>query len=75
MGPISPNFKNTYGDKGLLLIPAGGVDPLGNSCCPPPGSPAINAGIPDFLFNDPNGSTNDMGACGGPALLTFGPMK
>ena len=55
-----------------------GPDPrpvLRGSCCPAPGSWAINAGIPDFHFNDPNGSRNDMGACGGPALATYGPMK
>jgi hypothetical protein len=68
----SPNYKNTYGDKGLLIPTA---DPLGNSCCPPAGSPAINAGIPDYHFNDPDGSRNDMGACGGPALSQFGLMK
>ncbi len=71
-GNVGPNFANTYGDKGLLIL---GTDPVGNSCCPTPGSMAINAGIPDYLFNDPDGSPNDMGACGGPALLTFGPMR
>jgi hypothetical protein len=71
-GNTGPNFGNTYGNKGLLIA---GVDPLGGSCCPGSGSPAINAGIPDYHFNDPDGSRNDMGACGGPALSTFGPMK
>lgn len=71
-GNTSHDSANTYGDLGLLV----GSDPLlGGSCCPGPGSPAINAGIPDFHFNDADGTTNDMGACGGPALLTFGPMK
>jgi hypothetical protein len=63
---------NTYGDVGLLMLTA---DPLGGSCCPGPGSPTINAGIPDPHFVNPNGSRNDMGACGGPALSTFGPLK
>ena len=71
-GNTGPNFKNTYGDKGLLIP---GTDPLGGSCCPGPGSPAINAGIPDSFFNDPDGSRNDIGACGGPALSTFGLMR
>ncbi|HVR95499.1 MAG TPA: hypothetical protein VMW27_02720 [Thermoanaerobaculia bacterium] len=71
-GNTGPNFKNTYGDKGLLLLSA---NPLGGSCCPATGSPAINAGIPDPHFDDPNGSRNDMGACGGPALSTYGPMR
>jgi hypothetical protein len=71
-GNIGINYKNTYGDKALLIPTA---DPLGGSCCPPPGSLAINAGIPDIYFNDPDGSRNDMGACGGPALSTYGPMK
>jgi hypothetical protein len=71
-GNTGTNFKNTYGDKGLLIA---GTDPLGSSCCPGPGSPAINAGIPEIYFNDPDGSRNDIGACGGPVLSTFGPMK
>jgi len=33
-----------------------------------PGSPAIDAGNPDPAFNDSDGSRNDMGAFGGPAL-------
>ena len=70
-GNTGQDYANTYGDLGLLI-----ADPLlGGSCCPGPGSPAIDAGIPDFLFNDANGSRNDMGACGGPALSTFGPMR
>lgn len=69
---VGGDFLNTYGDKGLLV----GSDPLlGGSCCPGPGSPAIDAGIPDFHFNDANGSPNDMGACGGPALSTYGPLR
>jgi hypothetical protein len=71
-GNTGGNFLNTYGDKGLLIP---GADPLGNSCCPAAGSPALHAGIPDSLFNNANGTTNDMGACGGPALSTYGPMK
>jgi hypothetical protein len=71
-GNTGINYKNTYGDKALLIPTA---DPLGGSCCPPAGSPAINAGIPDLYFNDPDGSRNDMGACGGPALSTYGPMQ
>jgi hypothetical protein len=64
------NFKGTYGDKGVVLLPS-----FGSSCCPDPGSPALNAGILDFHFNDPDNSRNDIGACGGPALSTYGPMK
>ncbi|HSJ74598.1 MAG TPA: hypothetical protein VK899_00140, partial [Gemmatimonadales bacterium] len=69
---VSGDFLGTYGDEGLLV----GSDPLlGGSCCPGPGSPAIDAGIPDFHFNDADGSRNDMGACGGPLLSQYGPMK
>jgi hypothetical protein len=71
-GNTSTDFMNTYGDVGLLMLTA---DPLGGSCCPGPGSPTINAGIPDPHFVNPNGSRNDMGACGGPALSTFGPLN
>ena len=70
-GNTGTDYLSTYGDLDLLTS-----DPLiANSCCPAAGSPAIDAGIPDFLFDDPDGSRNDMGACGGPALSTFGPMK
>jgi hypothetical protein len=31
-----------------------------------PGSPCLDAGNPDPIFNDPDGSRNDMGAYGGP---------
>jgi hypothetical protein len=71
-GNTGANFANTYGNVGLLTPSA---DPLGNSCCPGPGSPALHAGIPDYLFNNADGTTNDMGACGGPALVTYGPMR
>jgi hypothetical protein len=66
----APNYKNTYGDKGVVLLPS-----FGGSCCPVPGSPAIDAGIPDPHFIDPNGSRNDIGACGGPALSAYGAMQ
>jgi hypothetical protein len=68
-GNTGGDYLGTYGDLGLLLL-----DPQLNACCPASTSPAINAGIPDFHFNDPNGSRNDMGACGGPDLSTYGPM-
>jgi hypothetical protein len=69
-GNTVANNKNTYGDKGLVVLPS-----FGNSCCPAPGSPALNAGIPDPHFVDADGSRNDIGACGGPALSAFGPMR
>jgi PKD repeat protein len=34
------------------------------------GSPAIDAGNPDAMYNDPDGSRNDMGAYGGPDALS-----
>jgi predicted outer membrane repeat protein len=58
------DYLGTYGDLGPLTL-----DPqIGTSCCPAAGSPAIRAGIPDYLFNNVSGSRNDMGACGGPAI-------
>jgi predicted outer membrane repeat protein len=73
-GNTGGDHLGTYGDLGLLFL-----NPQLNACCPGPGSPAINAGIPDLHFNDPvndpDGPRNDMGACGGPALLTYGPMN
>lgn len=56
----------TYGDTGLLFL-----DPAlaqCGGCCPGSVSPAIDAGIPDFHFNETDGTRNDMGACGGPAV-------
>ena len=34
------------------------------------GSPCIDAGDPDAMYNDPDGSRNDMGAFGGPNGMT-----
>ncbi len=35
-----------------------------------PGSPAINSGIPEERYNDPDGTRNDRGSYGGPSLNT-----
>ncbi|MCF7794287.1 MAG: T9SS type A sorting domain-containing protein [Candidatus Cloacimonetes bacterium] len=35
------------------------------------GSPCIDAGDPDAMYNDPDGTRNDMGAYGGPNALTL----
>jgi hypothetical protein len=69
-GNTGGDFLRTYGNLGTLLL-----DPKINGCCPAPGSPAIDAGIPDPHYVDVNGSRNDMGICGGPALSTYGPMQ
>jgi predicted outer membrane repeat protein len=58
------DYLATYGDLSPLLL-----DPqIGTSCCPAASSPAIGAGIPDYLFDNVSGSRNDIGACGGPAI-------
>ncbi len=36
-----------------------------------PGSPCINAGNPDFQYNDTDASRNDMGAYGGPEINAY----
>lgn len=69
-GNTGGDFVSTEDDLGVVLLPS-----FGSSCCLATGSPAINAGIPDRHFNDADGSRNDIGACGGPALSTYGPMK
>jgi Protein of unknown function (DUF1565) len=66
-GNTPPDFANTYGDLGWVQLPS-----FGSSCCPDPGSPALDAGTPALHFNDADGSRNDIGACGGPTLLTYG---
>ena len=58
---VGADYVNTLDNLGLLTS-----DPLLAACCPGPGSPAIDAGLPDQHFKDPNGTTNDIGACGGP---------
>ncbi|HEX4494645.1 MAG TPA: hypothetical protein VIE43_03160 [Thermoanaerobaculia bacterium] len=62
-GNTGGNFLGTYGDVLPLLL-----DPKLVTCCPDVTSPAIGAGIPDYLFVNASGSRNDMGACGGPAI-------
>jgi hypothetical protein len=63
-GNTGGDYLSTYGDLSPLLL-----DPQLSTCCPAPGSPAIGAGIPDYLFNNAyNGLRNDMGACGGPSI-------
>jgi predicted outer membrane repeat protein len=69
-GNTASDFANTYGDLDPVQLPS-----FGNSCCPDPGSPALEAGIPALHFNDADGSRNDIGACGGPALSTYGHLR
>ncbi len=59
-GNAGGDFLNTYGDVDLLF-----ADPQLNQCCAGAASAVVDAGIPDYMFNDPNGTRNDMGACGG----------
>jgi predicted outer membrane repeat protein len=62
-GNTGGDYLGTYGDLSPLLL-----DPQLVSCCPAASSPAIGAGIPDFLFDNVGGTRNDIGACGGPAI-------
>jgi|CXWL01.1.fsa_nt_gi hypothetical protein len=64
------HHANTYGTLGLLTLPS-----FGTSCCPTTAAEGLDAGIPDLHFNDPDGTRNDLGACGGAALSVFGPMN
>jgi hypothetical protein len=63
-------FHNTGGDwvstaDNVALLY---VNPQLTLCCPASTSPLIDAGLPDPHFADVNGTPNDIGACGGPAL-------
>ena len=69
-GNTVADFRNTDGNVGMVTLPS-----FGTSCCPAAGSPAIDAGVPDYFFNDADGSRGDIGACGGPALSMFGPLR
>jgi len=77
-------FGNTWlnynPQTGGLAAPGPGdisVDPLFDTASVPPyhlsyASPCINAGDPNPLFNDIDGSRNDMGAYGGPSGVLGG---
>ena len=65
-GNTGATHLGTYGDTGLLF-----TDPAltgCGGCCPGSVSPAIDAGIPDYHFDEADGTKNDIGACGGPAV-------
>lgn len=82
------SFNNVFGSTWLNYNPQfGGVaapgpgdislDPLFDTASVPPfhlsyASPCINAGDPNPLYNDIDGSRNDMGAFGGPSGLLGG---
>lgn len=65
-GNTGATHLGTYGDVGLLFADPALTDCGG--CCPGSVSPAIDAGIPDYHFDEANGTRDDMGACGGPAV-------
>ncbi len=46
------------------------VDRPGGNFHPQPGSSSINSGKPEVSYNDPDGTSNDRGAYGGPSLNT-----
>lgn len=52
------------------------ADPLfipGHYCAVQTGSPTIDAGSPSTIDNDPDGTRNNQGACGGPFAAAFWP--
>lgn len=62
---LTPDIFGNFSADPLFTDPAFDVYTL------LPGSPAINAGNPDPLFNNPDGSRNDIGAFGGPGAQEF----
>lgn len=65
-GNTGATHLGTYGDLGLVFLDPALTECGG--CCPGAVSPAIDAGTPDYHFVDADGTRNDMGACGGPAV-------
>ncbi|MBK7141732.1 MAG: right-handed parallel beta-helix repeat-containing protein [bacterium] len=68
-GPNDVSYNDVYGNQVAyynVADPGPGhlaVDPMFNpNYTLAPGSPCINAGDPDSIYNDPDGSRNDMGA-------------
>ncbi|HEV3076435.1 MAG TPA: right-handed parallel beta-helix repeat-containing protein [Thermoanaerobaculia bacterium] len=62
-GNSGPNYVGTALNNQILTAPVSFV----GCYCLPGGSPAINAGMPDYPFDNAyNGQVNDMGAHGGP---------
>jgi len=81
-------FHNTWLDynpqSGGIAVPGPGdisADPMFDLASTPPfslsyGSPCVDAGDPNPIYNDLNGTRNDLGAFGGPSGLLggIGPM-
>ena len=74
------SFRNYDSQTGGTAAPGPGdisIDPLFESASIPPfhlsiASPCINAGDPNPIFNDLDGSRNDMGCFGGPGGILGG---
>jgi hypothetical protein len=74
------SFRNYDSQSGGTAAPGPGdisIDPLFESASIPPfhlsiASPCINAGDPNPIFNDLDGSRNDMGCFGGPGGILGG---
>lgn len=82
-GSISSTY-NTYFDNGQFSGGGGDIMSANDSLDDPlivdmqsgdfhllPGSPAIDAGNPAYVDNDPDGSRNDQGVFGGPGAAGF----
>ena len=59
-------YYNTIVGSGNIALNPQFVNPLQENYMLMPGSPCINAGNPDPIYNDTDGTRNDMGAYGGP---------
>ncbi|MEM6533351.1 MAG: fibronectin type III domain-containing protein [Myxococcota bacterium] len=69
-GSTLPGFNNIVGDPNFVGDPD--VTNFRSFFALNPVSPVFDAGNPAPLFNDPDGTRNDIGAFGGPAASTLG---
>ena len=60
------NLEGVAGSNGNLSVDPVYVDPADMDFTLASGSPVIDAGDPDTVYNDADGTRNDMGAFGGP---------
>ncbi len=80
-GEFTGGYNKIYGNLGIdrhhqAILPGDDDTPalfIGPGCLDPV-SPGIDAGDPGRVYNDPDGSSNDQGAYGGPGAVEFAPV-
>lgn len=66
------NTTTYTGENGNISVDPEFADEDGGDYSLSSGSPLIDAGMPDEIYNDPDGTTNDIGLYGGPRSMGGG---